>query len=160
MLRLREMNKEFDDIDIVHDIGIGPNTVKLLCKRIRTTNGKRPAAHRKTVDQMAEKLLECIFTTSKHFSQSALTEYNATAANRQFRTAAGGRDLTALENHYHTLWENAVNARLPGFCPPITNRVKDSTRDISFVVFSVLFTLATVSPSHDKPGSPLKTTHW
>ena len=29
MLRLREMNKNFDDIDIIHDIGIGPNTIKL-----------------------------------------------------------------------------------------------------------------------------------
>ena len=114
MLRLREMNKDFDNIDIVHDIGIGPNTIKLLCKRIRTTNGKRPVANRKTADEMAEKLLECIFTTSKHFSEGAIIEYNATPANRQFQTPAG-RDFSGLETHYHTLWENAVNSRLPGF---------------------------------------------
>ena len=113
-LRLREMDKDFHDIDIIHDIGIGPNTIKLLCKRIRTTNGKRPAGNRKSVDQMAEKLLECIFTTSKHFSEGAIIEYNATPANRQFHFA-GARDFTGLETHYHTLWENAVNSRLPGF---------------------------------------------
>ena len=47
LLRLREMNKDFDDIDIVHDIGINHNTIKLLCKRIRTVNGKRPAGMRR-----------------------------------------------------------------------------------------------------------------
>lgn len=118
LLRLREMNKDFDDIDIVHDIGINHNTIKLLCKRIRTVNGKRPAGMRKTNDEMAEKVLEQIFTTSKHFSEGALTEYNALPANRQFQTPPGPltmRDLVGLEAHYHSLWENAVNARLPGF---------------------------------------------
>ena len=66
-LRIRELNKEFDDISIIHDIGIGPNSIKLLAKRIRTMNSTRPAANRKTTDELAEKLLECIFTTSKHF---------------------------------------------------------------------------------------------
>ena len=46
-LRMRELNKEFDDIDIIHDIGINPNTIMLLCKKVRTANGKRPAAHRR-----------------------------------------------------------------------------------------------------------------
>ena len=57
-LRLREMNNEFDSIDIIHDIGIGENTIKMLCKRVRTINGKRPVANRKTQSELAEKVLE------------------------------------------------------------------------------------------------------
>ena len=56
----------------------------MLCKRIRTANGKRPAASRKTQDEMAEKVLECIFTTSKHFNEGALIEYNAAPGSRLF----------------------------------------------------------------------------
>ena len=70
------MNKAFDDINIVHDIGINPNTIKSLAKIIRTTNGKRPAANRKTPDELGDKFLEVLFSTSKHFSEGALIEYN------------------------------------------------------------------------------------
>ena len=104
-LRIRELNKEFDDISIIHDIGIGPNSIKLLAKRIRTMNSKRPAANRKTTDELAEKLLECIFTTSKHFSEGALVEYNAPAGTRLFELPGPPivRDFTSLETHYHDL---------------------------------------------------------
>ena len=66
---------------------------------------------------MAEKMLECIFTTSKHFSEGALIEYNAPAGSRMFELPGPPivRDFTGLEGHYHDLWENAVNSRLPGF---------------------------------------------
>ena len=47
-LRLRALNKQWDDIDIVHDIGINRNTIKSLAKAIRAANGKRPLANRKT----------------------------------------------------------------------------------------------------------------
>ena len=119
-LRLREMNKDFDDIDIVHQVGIETNTIKLLCKKIRTINGKRPPANRKTQSECAEKLLEVIFTTSKHFSEQATVEYNAPAASRRFQNAATGeRDFAALEAHYQELWSAAMTARLPPhFIPP------------------------------------------
>ena len=115
-LRLREMNKDFDDIDILHHVGIETNTIKILCKKIRTTNGKRPAANRKTQSECAEKLLEVIFTTSKHFSEQATVEYNAPPASRRFQNAATNhRDFAALEAHYQELWSAAMSARLPGF---------------------------------------------
>ena len=56
-LRIRDMNKEFDDIDIVHDIGINQNTIKTLAKTIRTVNGKRPTAPvnlRKSPDELGD----------------------------------------------------------------------------------------------------------
>ena len=61
-------------------------------------------------DQMAEKLLECIFITSKHFSEGALIEYNAAAGTRQFEYVVGGvavRHFTAVEQQYHPLCERS-----------------------------------------------------
>ena len=119
-LRLRKLNKDWDDIDIVHDIGINQNSIKSLAKTIRTTNGKRPAANRKTPDEEGDRFLEVLFETSKHFSESALIEYNAPAALRQFVIPAGlpnagQRSLALLETHWHNLWSQAVQSGLPGF---------------------------------------------
>ena len=46
-------------------------------------NNRRAAAGgAKTNDEMVEVFLEQIFQTSKHFSEIALTEYNAVAGSR------------------------------------------------------------------------------
>ena len=76
--------------------------------------------HRKTNDEIGEKLLECIIDASKHFSESAATEYNASAGEWAFEHAAGTplagqRDVDALAKHYDGLWKAAVDARMPGF---------------------------------------------
>ena len=85
-------------------------------------NGKRPVANRKSQTEMTEKLLECIFTTSKHFHESATLEYNATVGSRQFEHPAGSalagqRDFNACEAHFNSLWRSAVRAKLAGFTP-------------------------------------------
>ena len=46
-LKLRELNAQWDAIDILSDVGVSENTISQLGKRIRTMNGKRPAASRK-----------------------------------------------------------------------------------------------------------------
>ena len=79
-LELKEKDQELDGIDIIHDIGISESTITLLEQKIRAVNAQRPLANRKTDTEMTEKFLECLFTTSKHFSEGALVEYNATAA--------------------------------------------------------------------------------
>jgi hypothetical protein len=117
-LRLREMDKEWDALDIINDIGINPFTIQQLCNKIRTLNGKRPAGHRKTQSQMSERLLECIFTSSKHFSEGAIIEYNAHQGERQHELRAphpqaGDRDFNSIEEHYHPLWHAAVTSKLP-----------------------------------------------
>ena len=109
-IRLRTLNKQWDDIDIIHDIGINRNTIKSLAKAIRTANGKRPVAHRKTPDQEGDRFLEVLYETSKHFSELALVEYNEPPATRQFVIPAGlpnagQRSLALLETHYHALWD-------------------------------------------------------
>ena len=119
-LKLRDLNKEWDDIDLLIDIGVHENSIKFLVKHIRSKNAERPLLHQKSLTDMTEKLLECIFATSKHFSEGATIEYKAMAGNRQFEIAvglpnAGQRDLQACELHYHSLWKSAVENRLPGF---------------------------------------------
>ena len=119
-LRLRDMDMEWNAITILNDVGVYPHSIQTVCKKLRTLNGKRPAHARKTPTQMGDRLLECIFTTSKHFSESALLEYNLPQGQRQFELVAphpqaGHRDFNAIEAYFHPLWHAAVTSRLPGF---------------------------------------------
>jgi hypothetical protein len=118
-LKLRSLNKDWDALDMLTDVGVSPNSVSESAKKIKAVNSKRPVASRKDQTECAERLLEMIFQCSKHFSTLALTEYNAPPANWQF-TIAGGpavgqRDFTALTAHFHALWKAAVDSKLPGF---------------------------------------------
>jgi len=123
-LRLDELDQDWQDISIVHDIGVNESTVSRLAAHIRAINAKRPAAHRKNETEECEKFLECIFRSSKHFSEGATIEYQAPIGGRQFEhalpagAAAGAvqhRDFRACELHYAPLWRMAVRARLAGF---------------------------------------------
>ena len=58
MLRLRDLDRQWNDLDILNDIGVNEHTIQTLCKRLRAMNGKRPALHRKDLSQQAERLLE------------------------------------------------------------------------------------------------------
>ena len=74
---------------------------------------------RKTNDQMAERLLELLMDSSKHFQETTTTEYNAAVGSRRFgfvapHPLAGQRNLAGLSQHYHNLWKTAVESRLPG----------------------------------------------
>ena len=75
-ITLRQMTKDFDDFDLLHEIGVNENSVPLACKKLRHMNSRRPAAHRFDETRLTEKLLEMLFQTSKHFSESATVEYN------------------------------------------------------------------------------------
>ena len=63
------MDKQFHDLDIIHDVGINANTIRLTDQKMKHLNSKRPAANRFNETQLTEKLLELIFTMSKHFSE-------------------------------------------------------------------------------------------
>ena len=120
---IRAMNRTWDDCNMLSDVGVQPHSVRLLLSHIRALNGDRPAApinYRKTNDEIGEKLLECIIDASKHFSESATTEYNAVAGQWVFEhpagtPLAGQRDVDKLATHYDGLWKAAVDAKLPGF---------------------------------------------
>ena len=83
-VKLRQLDNDWDAIDLLHDIGVSRNSIQLLSVRISAVNARRPAANRKNRTECSERLLECIFGCSKHFSEQALIEYNAVAGSRQF----------------------------------------------------------------------------
>ena len=119
-MQLREHDKRWDALDIITDVGVSANTVVLMVSKIKAANAKRPIGQRRDQTACTEKLLELIFTSSKHFSESATIEYNAAAAARRFQIAggpgAGQRDFAACTAHYHTLWKlGAFDGKLPGF---------------------------------------------
>ena len=64
-LTLRDMNKEWDEQDLLTDVGIREDTIKKAVSLMKVLNGRRPAAHRKTENEQVEKLLELIFTASE-----------------------------------------------------------------------------------------------
>ena len=57
-LQLREHDKRWDAIDIITDVGVGPNSIVLIVTRIKAINAKRPVANRKDQTACTEKLLE------------------------------------------------------------------------------------------------------
>ena len=119
-LQLREHDKVWDAIDILTDVGVNPNSIILIVTRIKAVNSKRPMANRKNLTEQTEKLLECIFSCSKHFSETATIEYNKPAGARQFELVAphpmaGQRDFAGCTQHYHMLWKAACESKLPGF---------------------------------------------
>ena len=94
-----------------------------------------PSDHDKDETEMTEKLLEMIYTTSKHFSENATLEYNKVAGQRAFEhvpphALAGQRNFRACEQHYSTLWSQAFRSKLPGFAHmPPTKRPAEPARN-------------------------------
>ena len=70
-IKLRKMNKDWDDISLLHDVGVCESSIQQLAVRIAAVNARRPVANRKSRNECAERLLECIFDSSKHFSEQA-----------------------------------------------------------------------------------------
>ena len=116
-MQLREHDKRWDALDIITDVGVSANTIVLMVSKIKAANAKRPIGQRRDQTACTEKLLELIFTSSKHFSESATIEYNAAVAARRFQIAggpgAGQRDFAACTAHYHTLWKGAFRRSYP-----------------------------------------------
>ena len=75
-------------------------------------NGDFPAVNRKSQTELTKKLLECIADVSKHFSEQATKEYNASVGMREFEVTAGPntgqRDLLACASYYNQQWRLAV----------------------------------------------------
>ena len=137
-------------------MGIREDTIKKAVSLMKVLNGRRPAAHRKTENEQVEKLLELIFTASKHFSQTALVEYNAAPADWKFQRPGPGngppvRDLHACMDHYHVLWSQAVKSKLAGFAP--RGPVKKAATPARHTVEEGLAALQGLNP-HEQAGVP------
>ena len=81
-IALKQMDKDFDALDLLETVGVNEHTVTLIVKVMRVLNATRPIANQKDETEMTEKLLEMIYTTSKHFSENATLEYNKVAGQR------------------------------------------------------------------------------
>ena len=119
-LQLRKLDKDWDELDLLQDVGINENSILMMAKHIKAINAKRPAGNRKDQTACGDRMLELIFSCSKHFSQAATVEYNAQPADWEFAMPAGGpaagqRDFNGLTQHFHMLWRQAVLSNLPGF---------------------------------------------
>ena len=77
-LRLRELTHQWDNVNIITDIGVDEWSLQKAAKRLRTLNAKRPLANRYDENKLTERFLELIMDASKHFHIEATTEYNCT----------------------------------------------------------------------------------
>ena len=162
-LKLRQLNAEWHDVDLLADIGVNANTISSLLKRLKVLNSKRPIASRKTSDEIAERILECIMDASKHFSESATKEYRATVGNRDYELVGGQRDLAGLVAYYHGQWKSAVENRLPGFT--IRDAIKRPSRPSRNTLETGLIATESLNLAGEydyyspRPGSPSETLH-
>ena len=62
-------------------------------------NSDRPNGRKKTIDEVTEKLLECIAEASSKFSESAWREYEAEPGEREFEShrALGARESPMVQ---------------------------------------------------------------
>ena len=73
---LRALDRIWDDLSIIGEVGISEQSIRAFLLRLQHVNGERPVAHRKTNDQVAEKMLESIASASRHFAEGATNEFN------------------------------------------------------------------------------------
>ena len=84
-LRLRELTHQWDNVNIITDIGVDEWSLQKAAKRLRTLNAKRPLANRFDENKLTERFLELIMDASKHFHIEATTEYTCTPATARFQ---------------------------------------------------------------------------
>ena len=88
---LRTLDREWDELSIVYDVGIEKESIAKFITRMERLNGDRPVAQRKNETERAEKLLEAIMDASQHFHEGAFNEYNSPIGQRTFEHAAPPR---------------------------------------------------------------------
>ena len=119
-VKTRELRRQWDDMDLMELVGVQEHTIQVLATKIQAQNAEFPPGSTKDRSECAERLLEMLMDTSKHFQESATDEYNALVGNRRFEHVGHAihgnhRDLDALVLHYDQQWSAAFNAKLAGF---------------------------------------------
>ena len=90
-------------------------TLSAFVRLLQKLNSDRPNGHKKTIDEVTEKLLECIAEASSKFSESAWREYEAEPGEREFEfpvghVNAGERALYDCLAYYDKQWDLAIAA--------------------------------------------------
>ena len=61
-LQLRKLDKDWDELDLLQDVGINENSILMMAKHIKAINAKRPAGNRKDQTACGDRMLELIFS--------------------------------------------------------------------------------------------------
>lgn len=139
---LRELDKKWTEASIVKDIGVNEDSITQFVQLLNRLNGDRPVANRYDNTEITEKLLESIAEASRHFSESALNEYDALPNQRRFVIAqglpnAGQRDVNACSSHYQRQWRAAVKSKILTVMPPQRRASSEAARMLVDSVNSV-----------------------
>ena len=81
-MQLRAMDKEWDALNILEECGVDAYSLQNFAKKMRVMNGLRPEANRHDKDAMTMRFLECLFTISSKYQESASTEFIDTLSRR------------------------------------------------------------------------------
>ena len=133
-MELKKLDNDWRELSIPGDIGVSEDSITEFVQLLEKHNGRRPINFRYNESERCEKLLEAIFTCSKHFSELAQDEYNRAEGTRRFEHPAPiappappaplppgtmplpppirHRDLAALMVHYNDAWGEAVRGRI------------------------------------------------
>ena len=74
---LRKLEAEWAGLNILADVGISANSLKMFANHISQLAYRFPITDAKDETERAEKFLECLFESSNLFYESAHREYNA-----------------------------------------------------------------------------------
>ena len=119
-----EQDIEWLQFGIAKNVGKHENTIKEMLKILRSMNIPRSALRKKTSDEIAEKILRCIYAaTNDAIGTEASRELEAVQGvpgqpgvrmfqHHQLQGAPAGntRDLTRLVRHFHEGWSKAIKA--------------------------------------------------
>ena len=92
---LRELDQQWNELNIINDVGINEESINKFSKLLMRVNGDRPLGQRHSASVVTEKLLESIANASRHVSELAMKEMDAPVGQREFQDGAGNRDFVA-----------------------------------------------------------------
>ena len=107
-LELLQMDGDWNTATILNSVGYSVDSVTLFSRHLNGLNALRPAANRKTEDELTTKFLACIDTNIEAtLAHEAKKELRAHGGARQFVNAVTGtRDFQACVTFFDDLWRS------------------------------------------------------
>ena len=106
-LELLQMDADWNSATILNAVGFSIDSITLFSRHLNGLNALRPAANRKTEDELTTKFLASIDTNIEAtLGHEAKKELRAAGGARQFINAAGGRDYQSCVTFFDDLWRS------------------------------------------------------
>jgi len=107
-LELLQMDGDWNSATILNSVGFNVDSITLFSRHLNGLNALRPAANRKTEDDLTTKFLACVDTNIEAtLGHEAKKELRARGGARQFVNAATGtRDFQACVTFFDDLWRS------------------------------------------------------